>query len=348
MTTLLLDDTDVRRAVDQRELVNGIEEALRDQARGGAVMPPRMNLESGPTWLRVMPAMVPSAGVMGLKVFHGVPEGGVRYLVALYDMNGGSVLGLLDACYLTAARTAATSAVAARRLGTGGPVRLGVLGSGLEAQTHCEALATVNELTEIRVYSPRVERRHAFAEKIGSALGVPTMPCERPEVAVAEADLIVVATNTGPSMAIACRAEWLSPGQLVLAIGSTNPNLRELDTDVLHRADRLVFDADPTQVAEESADVMAFCAEGGSLQTVALLPDLLADGSPGEASPNGLTVFKSVGTAVQDVVAAAIVHRRAKGLGLGVEIPEPCLPKVFTSSKAAEHKGEAHAAVLEE
>lgn len=331
LSTLLLNDDEVRQLVDQATLVDGIEAALQAESAGGAVVPPRMNLEHASTWLRVMPALVPSEGVMGLKVFHGTPGGGVRYLITLYDVIDGEVLAILDACYLTAARTAATSAVASRYLTDGSPVRLGVIGSGLEAQTHCEALAAVKELTEIKVFSPSEERRRAFARRMEAVLGVPAYACARPEEAVESADEVVVATNTGPAKTIACRAEWLRPSQLVLAIGSTNPNLRELDTQVLHRAETLVFDADPVQIAEESADVMEYSAEGGSLESVVTLPSLLANGR-GQGWGSGLTVFKSVGTALQDVAAAAVVYRRAMELGAGTDVPQLCSPKVFLRS----------------
>jgi len=126
--SMLLSDADVRQAVNYTELADGIEAALKVQTEEAAVVPARMNLEHFGTWLRVMPAIVPSANVMGLKVFHGVPGGGARYLVLLYSVTDGSVLAAVDASYLTAARTAATSAVAARYLSPQGPVRLGVIG----------------------------------------------------------------------------------------------------------------------------------------------------------------------------------------------------------------------------
>jgi ornithine cyclodeaminase/alanine dehydrogenase-like protein (mu-crystallin family) len=329
--TLLLTDLDVRRAVDQPALIRGIEAALTASATDSTVQPERQNLDHEGAWLRVMPAIVPSAGVMGLKVFHGTAGSGVRYLITLYDMRDGSVLAVLDASYLTAARTAATSAVAAKYLApSGGTARLGVLGSGLEAETHCEALAAVISLRDITVYSPNEQRRQSFAERMTPALGVPVTACRRPEEALEGVDIVVAATNTGPSQGLACRADWLRAGQHVIAIGSTNPKLRELETAVFRRADVMVFDADPSQVARESGDVVEFRAEGGSLADVVTLPALLGLGVPGRQHRDDLTLFKSVGTALQDVVAADTVYRRAKELHLGSEV-ELCQEKVFQS-----------------
>jgi ornithine cyclodeaminase/alanine dehydrogenase-like protein (mu-crystallin family) len=322
--SLLLSDADVRQAMNYVDLADSIEAALKVQAEGTAVVPGRMNLDHLGTWLRVMPAIVPSANVMGLKVFHGVPGRGARYLILLYAVDDGSVLAAVDACYLTAARTAATSAVASRYLSPKGSVRLGVIGSGLEAETHSRALCAAGAVAEIKVFSPNEARRQAFAERMGRALGVRVTPCGRPEDAVDEVEHVVVATNTGPAMTVACRADWLSAGQHVTSIGSTNRRLRELDTAVFSRADLIVLDADPEQMAEESGDLIQYQAEGDTLDPArtSTLPDVIAGKGPGREHADQLTLYKSVGTALQDVIAADLVYRRARELGLGVDVTE--------------------------
>jgi alanine dehydrogenase len=335
--SLLLSDADVRQAVSYTDLADCIEAALKVQAEGAAVVPARMNLERSGTWLRVMPAIVPSANVMGLKVFHGVPGRGARYLIMLYSLGDGSVLAAVDACYLTAARTAATSAVASRYVSPQGSVRLGVIGSGLEAEAHCEALCAVGEVTEIKVFSPNGARRQLFAERMRSLLRVPVTVCDRPEDAVADVEHAVVATNTGPSMAVACRTDWLSAGQHVTSIGSTNQRLREMDTEIFRRADLIVLDADPRQMAEESGDLIQYRAEGGALDPARTqtLPDLIGGKRPGRVHDDQLTLYKSVGTALQDVIAADLIYRRARELGLGVEVTELCQEKQFAVAKPA-------------
>jgi ornithine cyclodeaminase/alanine dehydrogenase-like protein (mu-crystallin family) len=322
--SLLLSDADVRQAVSYTDLADCIEAALKAQPDEAAVVPARMNLEHFGTWLRVMPAIVPSANVMGLKVFHGIPGRGARYLILLYSMSDGSALAAVDACYLTAARTAAASAVASRYLSSQGPVRLGVIGSGLEAETHCRALCAVGEVTGIKVFSPNGARRQAFAERMRSALRVPVTACDRPEDAVADVEHAVVATNTGPSMTVACQADWLSAGQHVTSIGSTNQRLREMDTEIFRRADLIVLDADANQMAEESGDLIQYRAEGGALDPTRTrtLPDLIGGKVAGRERDQQLTLYKSVGTALQDVIAADLVYRRALELGLGVTVTE--------------------------
>lgn len=327
--SLLLSDAHVRQAMNYTELADGIEAALKFQAAAAAVVPGRMNLEHMGTWLRVMPAIVPSANVMGLKVFQGVSGRGARYLILLYSMDDGSLLATVDACYLTAARTAAASAVASRYLSPPGPVRLGVIGSGLEAETHCHAWRVVGDVTELKVFSPNEARRRSFAERMRSMLGVPVTVCDRPEDAVADVEHVVVATNTGPSMTVACRGAWLSPGQHVTSIGSTNLRLRELDTDTFRRADVIVLDADPGQMMEESGDLVQYRVESGQLdpQRTQTLQDLIVGKCAGRQHANQLTLYKSVGTALQDVIAADLVYRRARELGLGHEVADLCQEK---------------------
>jgi alanine dehydrogenase len=335
--TLLLSDADVRQAVDYAELANCLEAALKVQAEGGALIPGRVNLEHFDIWLRLMPAIVPSANVMGLKVFHGVPGRGARYLILLYSLADGAALAAVDACYLTAARTAATSAVASRYLAPPGPARLGVIGSGLEAETHCRALCTAGEVTELKVYSPNEARRQAFADRMRSALGIPVIACDRPEGAVADVEHAVVDTNTGPGMAVACHAEWLSAGQHVTSIGSTNVRLRELDAATFRKADLVVLDADFDQMVEESGDLIQYRAEGGGFDPVRMqtLPNLIGGDGVGRQRSDQLTLYKSVGTALQDVIAADLLYRRARELGLGVDIPDLCQEKQDAVTKPA-------------
>jgi alanine dehydrogenase len=327
--SLLLSDADVRQAVNYTELADSLETALKVQPESAAVVPPRVNLERADTWLRVMPAIVPSASVMGLKVFHGVAGAQPRYLILLYSIIDGTLLATVDACYLTAARTAGASAVASRYLAPRGPVRLGVLGSGLEAETHCKALCAVGEVAAIKVYSPDETRRQSFARRMAPLLGVPVTAVDRPETAIEDVEHVVTATNTGPSMTVACRSDWLSQGQHLTSIGSTNTRLRELETELFLRADIVVLDADPEQMAAESGDLIQLKAEGRALDPTRTrtLSDLITGTSAGRENAGQLTLYKSVGTALQDIVAADLVYRRARALGLGLSVPDLCLEK---------------------
>lgn len=325
--TLLLDDRSVSSVLDPASLVEAIDQAIRLDATVNADVPGRLNLAGGGRFFRVMPAVVPQTGVMGLKTFFGGNGVGVRYLIVLASIETGEVLAAMDACYLTAARTAATSAVAARALGVKA-TRIGVLGTGLEAETHLRTFAAVNDLDEVRIFSPNPESRQRLADRLSADCGLSVVPVASAEQACVDVDHVITATNTGYGGPIACRSEWLPPGLHLSAIGSTHRDLRELDTAVFRRATHLVFDADPEQIADESGDIRQFVDEGGGLDEVVRLSDLLqGTASLPEDPPGDLSIFKSVGTALQDMVAAELAYRRAVEAGLGTHWDSLAMPK---------------------
>lgn len=329
-TTLLLSDDEVRRATDMTALVDAIEAALGEAPGPQLAMPQRSNLTIEGTFLRLAPAIMGGAGVLGLKMFHGSFERGVRYLVVLCDIATGAVTGLVDAAYLTAARTGATSGVATGRLARTDARTVGIIGAGLEAETNLAAVAAVRAIRRAKVFSPRRFRREAFAERMSATLGIEVVPVDSAREAVATTDVVVAATNTGSGGPVALRGEWLEPGQHVVSIGSTAPTLRELDTDTFTRADAVYFDAPPDLVIAESGDITAW--HNLDPQAVAATPTLTAllrGEAPGRRRPDDITVFKSIGSANQDLAAAVAVCERARTLGIGTEIASVTSLKTF-------------------
>lgn len=329
--TVLLQDRDVRESVVLADLVDAVEVLYKDDAAYGAVLPTRLNLNYDAAFLRVMPAMLPDQELMGMKIFHRGHRSGVSYLVLLYDMSSGEALAMLDAAYLTAARTGATSAVAVRHLAPEASTAA-VLGSGLEAETNLLSIASVGSLERVSVYSPRPERRRQFAQRMESELGIPVRPCDDAQSAVRDAELVVVATNTGPARETAFESKWAEDGQCIVSIGSTNPGLRELDEATFLRARTVVVDADAEQVADESGDVIALLKRPDGLEEwqrrAMSLAAVVSGGHP--ASHDGeIRMFKSVGTAAQDLVAARMAYEAASARGLGRRIDHLTSPKFF-------------------
>lgn len=324
--TLLLDDASVASVLDPVVLVDLIERALIDERTTPSDVPERQNLSGADRFLRVMPAIVPSAGVMGLKTFFGGGPAGVRYVMLVASIETGAVLAALDACYLTAARTAATSAVAARAMGVKA-AHLGVLGSGLEAEVHVRTFAALGGVSKIKVFSPNPDSRHRFAARMSDELGLEVVAATSTQDACTDVEHLITATNTGYGGPVACESGWIPAGIHLTAIGSTHQDLRELEADVLRRASFLVFDAEPSQIAAESGDVRAYVEAGGDLGGVVGLADLLhgAVQAPGDAED--LTVFKSVGTALQDLVAANLAYESARHQGLGSMWDDLAVPK---------------------
>jgi ornithine cyclodeaminase/alanine dehydrogenase len=316
--TLLIDDLAVREHCQMSTLVARIETALAEEAAGELVMPPRQNLTMKHGILRVMPVVMNRSGLFGWKIFH-TSLGGARYLVAVYEQESGELLALVDGDHLTALRTGATAGVAARYLARADASAVGVIGSGVEARTNLAAIATVREVRVVRVFSPRVARRKAFADEACTQYGIDVEPVDSPEAAVAGVDIAIVATNTlNAENPIAFEGAWMEPGLHVSSIGSTMPILRELDTDTFARADLAVVDA-PAQMEEECGDAIA-AVGAGVYGSPTPLADLVAGRAPGRTSREQITLFKSVGTGVQDVVAAFCVYEEVKKRGDGQSV----------------------------
>lgn len=312
--TVILDSADVRSVADIPGVVSDLEAAYRYEAHGSVQVADRVNLMSGESWLRLMAAAVPPLGVLGYKAFHLV-NGTVRYVVTLIDLDDGAVLAMLDADYLTALRTAATAGLAATYLAPAATT-LGVIGSGAEARMQTRVLCALLPVERVAVFSPRAERRERFARDLADETGLTVDTAEEPGAATSNAEVVVVATNTGTGGPAFDRA-WIPDGSHVSSIGSTLPSQRELAVDVWGYPDTIVVDT--PQVLEESGDAIA-ASEAGTLDTkkVITLASLCADGN----RPFGRTLYKSVGSPVQDVVVATSVYRRARELGLGTSAPD--------------------------
>lgn len=298
-------------------MIDAVETGIREEASGRAVYPPRMNLPTSNGFFRVMPAVMHESGVMGFKVFNGSVEHGVRYIIGLYDAEEGGLLALMDAAYLTAARTGATTGVATRYLAPASSSRVGVIGSGLEGRTNLAAVCAVRSIETVKVWSPNPHNRGRFADEMAGELGVAIEAVASAEEAVGDTDIVIVATNTsGHADPIAYRGAWMEAGQHVNSIGSTGGKLREIDPETFRRADRIAMDS-RLQVEEESGDALAALAEDAyPADRVVELKELV--GGPAPARKAGeTTLFKSVGTAIQDVMAGYAVYREALRQGRG-------------------------------
>lgn len=295
---LLLDDAAVRRHLSLDALLPAIEQALIDLSDGRVVQPLRTVLElpTPGSLLFVKPAL--AGGALATKLITQVPDNAARGLptmiatLLLLDAESGTPLAVMDATWLTELRTAAVSAVATRALRNAAPKRLAILGSGALARSHALALAAVVPLADIRVWSPTRANAERCAEDIG---GEATAGAEE---AVRDADLVVTVTNA--QTPVLC-GRWLKPGALVHAVGAPRPTWRELDDEAM--GNYLV--ADNRRAAEtESGDVIL---SGATVRCE--IGEVLA----GRAQvPAGATVvFKALGQAVEDAVAARIVYAAA-------------------------------------
>ena len=316
--TLFFDGEDIAHLATDDVCRAAAQFALDAEAAGRTQLPPRIDVDSGSGFLRTMPAVLDD--VMGLKVMTLVRGTGTRYLVLLYSVAEGDLLGVFDADELTRLRTATFTAVAAELMVDTAPSRLAVVGSGFEAEGHLRALARTWDLESVRVFSPSAERRTAFAERMATEIGVQVEPSEDVRRAVTDADVVVLATkSTQPVL----DGAWVPEGITVLSIGSTRPDLRELDTATLRRSGTVVVD-DPAQVLAESGDIIDGVGEG-ALEASRLVPVSAVARDPGllrREPGRDLLTFKSVGTALQDLALARHVLDAARQCDRGRDLGE--------------------------
>jgi ornithine cyclodeaminase/alanine dehydrogenase len=313
---IALSAEDVRAVLDPASAVAEIDAAWVQEAAGRTRAPGRVTFDVEHGWFRVMPgALLDDAdrAVMGVKVMALARGTGLSYLLLLYDERGGGLLAMLDASVLTQMRTGAVSAAFARRACPDGVSVVGVVGSGFEARGQLEMIAACIRVGGARVYSPTPERRAAFAEEMSARLGLPVEAVADPRRAV-EAPLVVLATRaTRPVV----DGEWFPSGAVVISIGSTRPELREVDEATLARAGAVIVDH-PAQTLAESGDVHAGLAAGavGEHDLVALA-DALGGRVPLRRSADALVLFKPSGTAVQDLAIARLAYIRCVAAGRG-------------------------------
>ena len=322
--TLVLSDAEVRDACDMGVLVDVIEQAIEIESRGGVQIVPRINFGVEGGFFRLMPAVIEELDVMGLKAFDAkFPE--ARYLIAVFTPSTGELDCLVDAAYLTAARTGATTGVATRWMtAVDGCREVGVIGSGLEARTNLEAVLAVREVERVKVFSPNPQRRERFAREITERFDIEARATGSPAEA-ADAPCVVVATNTGAGGPVALEGAWLREDAHLNTIGATAPVLREVDPETFARAAAIVVDTE--HAGPECGDIIAAEQAGAwDERRVTTLAQVVGAGAP--LACEGLTVFKSVGTAVQDLAAAAAVARVARERGLGREL-DIVSPKTF-------------------
>jgi ornithine cyclodeaminase/alanine dehydrogenase-like protein (mu-crystallin family) len=297
---MILDERAVHELLTMEELIEAMGKAMADLSSGKVVQPGRVMLPVAEHqgFLGLMPAY---AGALGAKLVafypnnQGIPSH--HAMILLFRPETGEPLVTMDGRLITEMRTAAVSAVATRLLARPEASVLGILGSGVQARSHLQALRLVRTLRDVRVWSPR--NAAAFAREFG-VRAVATA-----EEAVRGADVIAVATS---SQTPVLSGAWLAPGAHVNAVGAPRPTWRELDDEALRKAKLYVEQREAAM--RESGDVIA------SGKIFAEIGEVVAGTRPGRQSADEITLYKSVGVAVQDVVSADLVYRKALQAGL--------------------------------
>jgi alanine dehydrogenase len=282
--------------------------------------PPRTLARGKGIWMRTLTGVLPSGPVMGVKQFCFPRSKTVRYLISIFDQESGELLALLDGRSITALRTAATTAVAVDRMAPQGPTVIAMLGSGGEAHSHARAMAAIRPVAEMRVFSPRQERREAFARQFTEETGISCRAVGSAREAVDGASLIVGTTRPTDGKP-ALEGAWLKPGVLVASIGATLPEHMEIDTATIERCDFIVADM-PGEVMEETGCFRAASKAGIRFEhKFVSLNDLIAGKADDRMKASTQPMFRSVGASLQDLAVADLAYREAQRRGLAVELP---------------------------
>lgn len=324
---VLLTEFDVRTVLPMDDLIDAMEAALAQFSTGAVQQPLRTVVEVGAqrAFFGVMPAYLPSARALGTKlvtVFPANARAGLHTHLAtiiLLDPDTGELLALMDGRFITEARTAAVSAVSTRLLATSEADTVGIIGSGVQARSHLEALDRVRRLKRIRVWSPDPDRLAAFVREMRHKTTAVLELAGSAREAVEGADIVVLATAAREPVV---ESGWIADGAHICAVGACRPDQREMDTALVARA-RVFVDSRAGALAE-AGDIVIPMAEGAfdAYHVAAELGEVAAGAAPGRTSAAEVTLFKSLGMAVEDVAAAQLAYERAtaRGLGRGVVI----------------------------
>jgi alanine dehydrogenase len=356
----LLTETDVKGVLAMEDLIDTMAAALGRFSRGEVTQPVRTVIPvGGDAFCGLMPAYVPepphapseahgnvrqslsaSLGAKLVTVFGGNPARGLPSHLAtilLLDPETGALLALVDGRFITESRTAAVSAVSSRLLARDGAGSLAIIGSGVQARSHLDALARIHHLKRVAVWSPVTAHRDRFvaeAQQVAAARSNRTpvgltsessgnmdasyavVAVDHAGEAIVGADLIVLATSSRTPV---IENGWVKPGAHVMSVGACRPTEREMDPALVARA-RLFVDSRAAALVE-SGDVILGIQEGhfGADHIVAELGEVV-NGATGRQTPADITVFKSLGLAVEDVMAADLAYRRAFERGIGMEL----------------------------
>lgn len=286
-------------------------------------IPPRAIGGAEGAWLRTLPAVPPGGRYFGAKLMGAAMRSatpGVEYVVVLFDRETSRLAAFLDANVITGLRTAATSAAALARIAPATPLRLAVLGSGLEATMHTRAFASIRLFTELSVFSPTPARRDAFAKTMTEELRLPVRSTASAEEAVRGADVVLAAARSRGEQPI-LYGDWIKPGAAVVSIGSTVPEQREIDVSVVKRSDLIVCDV-LDEVLEQTGDMIAAKKAGIDFSDTAIgLTALFTADGHRRVTEATAPLFKSVGSGLQDIVVAELILTGALAAGLATQLP---------------------------
>jgi len=322
---LVLSEVQVRSLIDIEELITALGQAHIQYSTGKAVMPVRLVVPLPQIQGRItsMPGYLTEDKALGMKVvtyFQNNPEQNLPAILAtvmLFSAATGKIIAVMDGSYITAIRTACASAMATRALANPETPVLGILGAGVQARAHIEALCRVRKLNQIKLYSPSGTSAANIKRDLEPAVGVAIDVANSAEETVRNSDLVVTATTAQQPI---LKREWLKPGAHINAVGAHRPDSREIDGPTVAQS-KVVVDSREAIMAECGDIILAIKEKSITENHLhAEIGEVLAGTKSGRSSASEITLYKSVGIAVQDVATAQLVYHKALELKVGTNV----------------------------
>jgi ornithine cyclodeaminase/alanine dehydrogenase-like protein (mu-crystallin family) len=313
MPFLLLTENDVRQILTMDMAIEAVTQGLRKLALDEAQNIPRSRTQTDHAMQHVLSAAAKSLGFMGYKAY-ATSRKGTNFHVGLFDGKTGAFVALIQADYLGQMRTGAASGVASEFMARPDASEVGIFGSGKQARTQLIAICKVRKIERVQVYSPNEDHRRSFADEMGKVCETEVEPVPRPEMAAEDKDIIITATTSREPV---LNGQWISEGTHINAVGSNFLGKAELDGVAVRMCESIVVDS-KEQARIEAGDFVQSLEEG-SIQwsDIHELSHVIVGRYTGRAHPQDITLFKSLGIAIEDIAVAGMVYQKAQSMGLG-------------------------------
>ena len=318
---LVLKEADVEQLLTMPDAIAALETVFRQQhptaGEQQALNRPRGRLQPSGAILHFMTAAAPGLGVYGFKAYTAARPGVARFVVMLFSTEDGRLLAQIEADKLGQMRTGAASGLATRYLARPDAVTVGMVGSGWQARSQLQAVCAVRPVQVIRAAGRDPARLRVFCEEMSAAVGVSVTPVAGAEAAVRDADIVITATNAKEPVVL---GDWLKPGAHLNVMGSNWANRREVDERAIERSDLMVIDS-KEQGMLEAGDLLTPIQQGLlSWERVHELHEVVAEAIPGRQRAEEITLFKSLGLALEDIAVAEHVYKLARERSVGEEL----------------------------
>lgn len=310
---IYITETDVERLMTIGDAIDVLRQAFTSWHQTGTINLPRQRASLAAGTFHLMGASFEPSGVYGLKAYFG-GKSGARYHTLLYASENGRLLAIIESNMLGQLRTGAASGLASDLLANADARTLAVIGTGKQARMQALAIGVVRPLAVVRVFGRDADRRNAFAKSLESEMKIEVKPSASAQACIEGSDIVVTITDSAKPV---CRGDWLIDGAHVNAAGANTAGRREVDAEALLRARVRVTD-DRSQAHGEAAEYRDLVAEGRlNWDDVIELGDLVTGKVSGRMSPSDITLFKSLGVALEDVALGKNIFDRAKQAGIG-------------------------------